>query len=401
MIRSWVYLFCALAATGCSSKSSLNGPRGVTDTEIRVGTWGPLTGPQAAWGDSLRGMKAYFQWINAQGGIHGRQLKLYVKDDGYDPSRTPGVVRTLIERDQVFAVVGGIGTAGGRAVAPMLERASMPFFTPASGARWFTADDGPKNVRSVYLPYEVEGRLIATYLVARRGLKRLAVLYQDDDFGREGRSGLALGLESQNLTLVASAPLLPTDTDVSGAVGEVLAQKPDALVLYLAPRQAVLVGRALAGKESRPALVTSFVLNDPGLIARAGAEVWEGTLTSVVSALADDDQSPAVRQFRKILKDHNPSLRAGGFVMSGVRFAQPFVEALQRAGRELSPETFYRALETLSNYSGGGPYWEGEGLGAPVNFTSGRRLGVGRLAFAEARGGQWVMVEPWTNADRQ
>lgn len=390
-------LVTAWAVAGCTDKTPEGGVPGVDERTIRVGTYGPLTGPQAPWGDSLRAMKAYFLWINAQGGIHGRVLELYVKDDGYDPSRTPGAVRALVERDRVFAVLGGIGTAGGRAAAPLLDRAGVPFFTPASGARWFSSPEGPSNVRTVYLPYEAEGRIIGQHLVESLGHRRVAVLYQDDDFGTEGLAGVREGVDRAGGALVASAPLLPSDTDVSGALDAVLDAAPDALVLYLAPRQAVLVGRGLAGKTKRPQLVTSFVLNDPGIIARAGPDIWEGTLTAAVSRLADEDH-PAVEQLRKVLKAHAPSLVAGGFAMSGVRFAQPFVEALERAGPSLTRASFFRALETLDGYRGGGPYWEGEGLGAPVTFAGKRRLGVDRLYFARATGGKWVPATEWISA---
>lgn len=392
----WIALTFALCF-GCTS--SREEVVGVDDRLVRVGTYGPLTGPQAPWGDSLRGMKAFFQWVNFQGGIHGRELQLYIKDDGYDPARTPTAVRALIERDRVFAVLGGIGTANGRAVAPMLARAGVPFFTPASGARWFSSDEAPPNIRTVYLPYSAEGRIIGTYVVKRKGFKTVSVVYQDDDFGTEGLSGVRAGVEASNGELVGAAAVLPTDTDVSGALSRALKAKPEALVLYVAPRQAVLVGRGLAGRAERPRLFTSFVLNDPGIIARAGAEVWEGTVTAVVSRLADDGDDPAVGQFRAMLKAHAPGLVPGGFAMSGVRFAQPFVEALDQAGRSLNRESFLQAVDGLDGYVGGGPYWKGSGLGAPVTFTGGRRLGVHQVAFARAEGGRWVTESDWLTAD--
>ena len=394
-MRSLVLGFSAvLGLVGCTARTPSSTK---AETIIRVGTWGPLTGPQAAWGDSLRGMKAYFSWINAQGGIHGKTLQLYVKDDGYEPARTVAAVRTLIERDRVFAVLGGIGTAPGRAAAPMLERAQVPFFTPASGARWFSSPQGPKNVRTVYLPYEVEGQIIGAHVVTKLGHRRVAVIHQDDDFGAEGLAGVRAGTRAAQGEVVSAASVLPTDTDVSGQVSAVLQHNPDALVLYVAPRQAVLIGRTLAGRESRPQLVTSFVLNDPGIIARAGAEVWEGTLTAAVSRLADEDH-PAVQQFRTIVQAHAPGLTPGGFAMSGFRFAQPFAEALYRAGPDLDPSAFEKALETLDNYRGGGPYWKGDGLGAPVTFKKGRRLGVDRVYFARAQNGRWVPEASWIRA---
>lgn len=392
-MRSWHIALAGWCLLGC--KAPNDHPSGLTETTIRLGTYGPLTGPQAAWGDSLRGMKAYFEWLNAQGGIHGRKIELYVKDDGYNPARTVRAARTLVERDKVFAVVGGIGTATGRAAAPVFEQAKIPFFTPASGAKWFTDKEGPTNVYSVYLPYRQEGRAIAQLVAKRLHLRSVAVLYQDDDFGREGTLGVEEGARALGLQVVAKAPVVPSDTDVSLAVSQLLKANPQAIVLYTAPRQAILLGRYLLSRKKRPQLITSFVLNDPGVIARAGADVWEGTITSVVSQLADDHEDPSVRQFRDILKKHAPTLRPGGFALSGFRFAQPLAEALDRAGPNLSAERLVGAIRSLQGYRGGGPYWTGEGLGAPVDFSSGTRLGVNAVRFARATRGRWEIFEDW------
>lgn len=342
-------------------------------------------------------MKAYFAWLNARGGIHGRALSLYVKDDRYDPARTPDVVRTLVRTDRVFAVVGALGRAQGQVAAPLLARAGVPFFTPASGGSWFSSEAAPARLRTVYLPYAIEGRLLARAAVRRLGLGRVAVLHRPDVFA-DGLTGVRAELERLGRPLVA-AEALEEDEDPKDDLSKILEADPDALVLYLDPSQAVRVGRALAPLEARPQLLTSFVLSAPSVITRAGPEVWEGTLTAMVGKLADDVDDPAVRLYRRILADHAPGLSPRGFAMSGVRFAQPFVEALERAGPDLDRVGWLRALDGLEDYRGGGPYWPGEGLGPPVDFGGSERLGVRSIRLARARDGRWVHETDWLSLE--
>ena len=108
-------------------------------------------------------MNAYFQHINASGGINGRKVQFIYRDDQYSPAKTPAVVRELVEKEQVFAIVGGIGTANGRAVADYLEQQGVPFFTPASGDR-FWSEGGKKNVYTVFPKYVNEGEILGELL---------------------------------------------------------------------------------------------------------------------------------------------------------------------------------------------------------------------------------------------
>lgn len=390
--RSSRKIFCAYCAIlfafyGCQEVTEV---RGVDANTIRIGTWGPLTGPHAAWGDSLRGMKAYAEWINFQGGIHNRSLELYVKDDRFIPSRTIQAARTLVEKDRVFAVVGAIGTDTSRAGARVLREAKVPLFSPASAANWITETDAD-HVTTGYLSYRADGKALANLAVTELGHTRLAVLYQDDDLGNEGLRGIEQG----GGHIVARESVLSSESDVSKAARRLLEAKPEAILIYTSPRQAILLGQFLASRATHPQLLTGFVLHDPRILQSAG-DVWEGTITSAVSKRPDHLEDPSVKQFRTVLSQHAPNLHPNAIALLGISLMQPFTEALFRAGPNLDEARLQQSLSSLQDYRGGGPYWEGDGLGAPVDFSKGQRIGVRSVRFARAEQGAWVPFKDWS-----
>jgi branched-chain amino acid transport system substrate-binding protein len=367
---------------------------GVSADTIKIGSWGPLSGPAAQWGMVLKGMEVYFKHVNDSGGINGRKIDFIYRDDQYNPSKTPGVVRELVEQQNVFALVGGIGTANGRAVADYLEQKNVPLFTPASGDR-FWSEGGKKNVYTVFPKYVTEGEIIGDYIGRELKAKRVAVLYQDDDFGKQGLEGVEKGLARHDKTkLVLKVTTQPTDTDLSGQVSQITEQKPDVLVLYTAPKQGVTAVKMLAAQKKKPQIVTSFVLSDPVLFKLAG-DAWDGTITSAASTLPDQDD-PAVAKYKQILDKYGAGkLPAGTFTMSGFLFAMPLSEALQRAGKDLTRDKFYTALQSIQNWNSGGPHWEAGPLGPPISFSADRHLGVNQIYLAKAKAGKWEKLTDW------
>ena len=268
--RDMTLLLAAFAATGCQKRETgggtiasadkpaeptptQSGVPGVTADTIKIGSWGPLSGPAAQWGTVLHAMNTYFQHVNASGGINGRKVQFIYRDDQYSPAKTPAVVRELVEKEQVFAIVGGIGTANGRAVADYLEQKGVPFFTPSSGDR-FWSEGGKKNVYTVFPKYVTEGQILGDYAAKELKAKKIAVLYQDDDFGKQGLEGVKKGLEKhKGAELVVEVTCQPIDTDLSGQASKIAEKKPDVLVIYAAPKQAVTLVKTLACAEEEAA----------------------------------------------------------------------------------------------------------------------------------------------------
>lgn len=372
--------------------------QGVTDTTIKIGSFGPLSGPAAVWGDVLRGMEAYFAHINEKGGIHGRKIEFVYRDDQYSPAKTPGVVRELVEKEQVFAIVGGVGTANGRAVADYLDQKGIPFFTPASGVEYFSSGK-KKNIYTVFPRYLTEGQILGEYISKELKSLKVGVLYQDDDFGAQGAQGLENGLKKFGGNLAFKVSCLPTDTNLSGQVSQIVEKEPEVLVLFTAPRQAIMAVKQLATMKKKPHILTSFVLADPIMFKLATPELWEGTITSSAMKLPDGDDPVAVAYREVLVKHGKENLRVGNFSLAGFAFAVPFVEALQRAGKDVTPQKVYEALETLKDYSGTGPHMPEGGFGPPITFGPDRRLGHDRVFLARAEKGKWVKVSDWLSLE--
>jgi branched-chain amino acid transport system substrate-binding protein len=407
--RDVTVLLATLSVAGCEKREAGGGMTGaekpagdlaaaevpgVSATAIKLGSFGPLSGPAAQWGLVLKGMEAYFAFINDKGGIHGRKLEFIYRDDQYNPSKTPAVVRELVEKENVFALVGGVGTANGRAVADYLEQKGVPFFTPSSGDK-FWSEGGKQNVYTVFPKYETEGEILGDYVGRELKAKKIVVLYQDDDFGKQGLDGVKKGLaRHEGSEIVLEVTTQPTDTDLSGQVSQISAKAPDVLVLYAAPKQAVTAVKMLDAQKKKPQLVTSFVLSDPVLFKLAG-ESWEGAITSAASLLPDSDD-PAVAKYKQLLAKYGGGkLPPGTFTMAGVLFAMPLVEALERAGKDLTREKLYSAIETLKDWNQGGPHWDAGPLGPSVTFTKTRRLGADRIYLAKAKRGKWEKITNW------
>ena len=182
----WILILTCLAAFWLATIQPVGAERGVTDTEIHLGTWGPLTGPAALWGAIPRGTRCYFDMINAEGGICGRKLVLSVRDDGYMPPKTKAIVKELIDDKGVFGFVGGVGTATGMAVKKYLVSKKKPWVAPASGSTHW-AYPPTKYIFSAFPLYCDEGAILANYAATKLGKKRIAFVYLNDDFGKERR----------------------------------------------------------------------------------------------------------------------------------------------------------------------------------------------------------------------
>jgi len=386
-------------SVGSSAATPSGAPRtpGVTNDKIKIGSWGPLSGPAAQWSAVLHGMNAYFSFINDQGGVHGRKIEFVFRDDQYSPSKTPGIVRELVEKEEVFALIGGIGTANGRAVADYLEEKDVPFFTPASGDR-FWSDPGKKNVYTVFPRYVTEGEILGRYAATELKAKKVGVLFQDDDFGKQGLEGVKKGVAAAGGQVVVEVSCQPVDTDLGGQVSQIVQGKPDALIVFAAPKQAVTAVKMLDAQNKKPKIVTSFVLSDPILFKLAG-KAWEGTIASTAGALPAGE-SEAAKQYREILQKYGAGkLPVGNFTLAGFQFAIPFVEAMHRAGRDLSRPKVYEALQSLKDWSGPALYWKSADLGPKITFSPTKRLGNDKVYLIVAKDGKWEKLTDWLSAD--
>src|SRR6187551_743095 len=215
-MRRFLAVFAALtlvAAAGCSDSESGGGggadTPGVTDTSILVGTHMPLTGPAAAGYSKIApATKAYFDFVNAAGGVHGRKITYKIMDDTYNPATTQQVVRELVLQDKVFAILNGLGTPTHTGVLDFLKTNRVPDLFVASGSRSWDQPDKYPGTFGFNVDYTVEGKILATYVKTTFAGKKVCFLGQDDDFGRDALAGIEkiLGPVAAKQSYVTSNP---------------------------------------------------------------------------------------------------------------------------------------------------------------------------------------------------
>jgi len=325
---------------------------GVTDTEIHIGQWGPQTGPAAAWGSVARGTDAYFKMINDQGGIHGRKLIHHMFDDAYNPAKTKAGVKDLQEGTGMFAWVSGVGTACGLAVQDYLMERKIPWVGPSAGSEhWITPPQ--KNLFAVYPLYYIEAQALCRYAVNNLGKKRIAMAYQNDDYGKNGLQGATEELGRMGLKLVASVPVEITDTDVKPHVMELKKSGADAVLLWTSVSHAVRLVGTSSAMQFTPQFMSTSTCSDFPLMIHISKGLWAGVIAATFGELPDSD-SPLLQKYKKEAFEKHAAKdeRWGLFYYAGILFAEPLVEGLNRVGRDLTREKLVQKLEGINNFKG-------------------------------------------------
>jgi len=328
---------------------------GVTDTEIHIGQWGPQSGPAAAWGSVARGTDAYFKMINASGGINGRKLIHHMFDDGYNPAKTKAGVKELQEGTGMFAWVSGVGTSPGLAVKAYLMERKIPWIGPSAGSlHWITPPQ--KYLFAVYPLYYTEAKSLVRYAVEKMGKKRVAIAYQNDEYGKNGLRGAIEELAAHNLKPVVQVPVEIKDTDVKPHVMKLRKSKADMVLLWTSVGHAVrIVGTSKAMKFA-PQFMSTSTCSDFPLMIHISKGLWEGVICATFGELTDSD-NPLMQHYKANAygKFAAPKERWGLFYAAGILFAEPLVEAIKRCGKNLTRERLVVELEGLRNFKGIGP----------------------------------------------
>ncbi len=359
--------------------------RGVTPTEVVIGTSQPLTGPASFWGLPVTGgMDAYIKLINDQGGIHGRKIRLVALDDSYLPPRAVANVRELVERHGVFAIVGLLGSANAFAVRDYIVDNKVIWVNPLADANMWTGFKQKQYLFVTYVSYVDEGRLLTEYAAKTLGTATFGVFYQNDLFGKKGLLGVKRGAAALKARVVATVPYEVTDRDFSTHALKLRESKADAVVIYANPTAAALVVKEMAKIGYRPKLISTSALADPAMFALAG-DVWNDVILAAYFPLPTTD--PKVDEVVAAIAKVNPALARAPFnAAGGVSFVEPFLEGLRRTGPNLTRDKFVAAMETIQN-------WDGEVVRG-VTFGPDRRQGVTRIYIVKAEGGQYKRLTP-------
>lgn len=363
--------------------------RGVTDTEIRIGQWGPQTGPAALWGAVARGTGCYFEMINAEGGIHGRKIKYFLRDDGYMPPRTKAIVKELVEDKEVFAFASGVGSATGMAVKTYLHNKQVPWVGPAAGSTHW-AYPPTKYLFGVYPLYIDEAAILVKYAVETLNKKRIAIFYQNDDYGKEGLYGARAAIKSLGMELVAEVSVEPLDTDLSSHCIKLKEANPDCILNWVLPKHGAIILGTAAKMGLNPQWMTTSTLSDTPIMYEITKGLFKDVIFTSFGELPDST-NPLMKKYREAQEKFMPKERWGIFFSAGFLFVEPMVEAFKRCGRDLTADNFVKAMESLKDF---------QGIGPRISFGPNKRQGARSVFLGKCvEGGKAVAISDWMTSD--
>jgi branched-chain amino acid transport system substrate-binding protein len=367
LIACGVALVAALALTVPGALGSAEQAPGVTARSIVIGGTFPLTGPAAAYAPIPLGMKAYFSYINGRKGpdgkrgVGGRQIVWKYYDDGYNPANTVQLTRRLVEQDRVFATVGQLGTEHNLAVRGYLNQRKVPQTLVSTGASFWGTQYKQFPWTIGWQPdYIAEGRVYGLHIKQNQRGKSIAILYQNDDYGKDYLYGVkyALGPAYVRENLVAAEAFEVTATSLASQMTRIRASGAKVLVILATPTptiRAYATGRALGFNPDQIYLnsvsATAAFLNVA--VGAAGAPYVNGSLSV---AYLKDPSSPswnndaAMRLYRQVMERYAPNANANdGLYFYGVAKAEAFVQALYKAGKNPTRAGLMNALITMDN----------------------------------------------------
>ncbi len=325
---------------------------GVTDSEIRIGQFAAQTGPAAELGKRMQlGIQAHFKAVNSAGGINGRKLTLISRDDGYEPEKAIAAVKALIEEDKVFALIGSVGTPTTLAAIPAINAEGIPLIGPFTGAQALR-EPFNRNLFHVRASYFDETERIVQHL-STLGIKKIAVFYQNDSYGKAGLEGVMRALTKRNLKPATAVTVERNSVDVAAPLAEILKASPEAVIQISAYKScAALIKQAKAKSYGGQFFNVSFVGSKA--LAEELGDASAGVSISQVVPFPYIPSSAVVREYQQRMleaghKDFDFSS------MEGFLAAKVLTEGLRRAGtKSLSRDSLTTALESLRDFNMGG-----------------------------------------------
>ena len=326
-------------------------PVSAGDNEIRIGNTMPYSGPASAYGTIGKVISAYFDKINAEGGINGRKINFISYDDAYNPAKTVELTRKLVEEDRVLLVFASLGTAPSAAVQPYLNSKKVPQLFIASGASmWDQPHEFPWTM-GFQPSYQTEAHIYAQYLLENHPHGKIAVLYQDDGFGKDYLKGLKDGLGGK-IPIVAEAPYKVTDPTIDAQLTKLKASGADIFFDVTTPKFAVMAIRRTAELGWKPVHIIPTVSESVSAVMQpAGPQNSEGLLSAGYSFEGDDPAAasdPVYRDFAAFMDRYVPSAsKANSLSVFGYVIAKAMVEVLARCGDDLSRENVMKQAASL------------------------------------------------------
>jgi len=401
--RRWAAISTAvvlLAASGSSAFAQKKYDTGVTDTEIKIGNIMPYSGPASAYGVLGKTDAAYFRKINAEGGINGRKITFISYDDAYSPPKAVEQARKLVESDEVLLIFHSLGTPSNSAIQKYMNTKKVPQLFIASGAtKWNDPQNFPWTMG--WQPnYQSEARVYAKYILKEKPNARIAVIYQNDDYGKDYLKGLRDGLGDKAASMIVAEDAYEiAEPTIDSHVVKMKSLNTDVFIDVTGPKFAAQAIRKAAEIGWKPLHFLNSVSASIGAVIRpAGPENAQGIIS--VAYLMDplDPQwkdDPGMKAFDEFLaKDFPEGNRADSLLVTGFNIAQTLVQVLRQCGDNLTRENVMKQAANLKDFR-------------TTNLLPGITINTGTIDFAPIKqmqlrvfkGERWELFGPTLSSE--
>ncbi len=396
-----VSVVTALVVGACgSSKSSSGGggggsasAPGVTATSITFGSHQPLTGPAApGYSEIAPASQAFFNYVNAHGGVFGRKIHLIYKDDAYNPTNTVNVVHQLVLQNHVFGIFEGLGTPTHTKVVGYLNASRVPDLFVASGCACWDAGSKQPYTFGWQTNYTIEGKILGQYIKKHFAGQKVAVLYQDDDFGQGGLAGIEAEVPAADI--VSKQPYQSGTTTLAPQITAIKTSKAKVLVQFTVPIYTAIAELTSFTLGYKPQLVVSNVGIDPTTVGAllkvvskgkaSGTGLIEGAISDGYLPSSSDLSNAWIALFRKVHDQYDRSAPFDGNVEYGMANAFTLVQALKAAGKNLTRQDVVSAIQQQ------GAKWTGPGL-VPYRYSTTDHGGFSGAEMARIKNGKIVL----------
>jgi branched-chain amino acid transport system substrate-binding protein len=356
---------------------------GVTDTEIRIGMWTPLSGPVALLGQSARdAVRLWAKEVNDKGGIHGRKINFISYDDAGSPQEAQTVIRRLIDQDQVFMLISGSVSGSTLPVRQTITREKVPFVSSIS-SNVNLMKPFSRYIFRIYANEDSQALGMVDWMMEHEKLKRPAIIYNSNDYGVGGFQIFQERLkEKYKISPAAAERYNPGDQDFSAQLLRIKGAEPDGLLIYAFAQEAGIIVRQAKELGIGAKLFGGGGTSTPLLQRGAGQAAAGFVSVLVVPEIADSSQKPAVVAYRDKLKanlypDGFPPGRPSEYDLAGYAAGKVTEAALEKVGKDLSRESFVDALEGIKNFD--------TGMTFPISYSKDNHEGTTEVEIIRVR----------------
>jgi len=347
-----------IAATGAAIAQKKY-DTGATDTEIKIGNIIPYSGPASAYGVVGKAMEGYFKKVNDEGGINGRKVNFISYDDAYSPPKAVEQTRKLVESDEVLLVFGALGTPSNSAIQKYMNAKKTPQLFLATGAtKWNDPKAFPWTMG--WLPsYQSEGRIYAKYLLKEKPDAKIAVLYQNDDFGKDYLKGIQDGLGAKKSMIVIEESYELSEPTIDSHIVKIKSLNPDVLVIFTTPKFGAQTIKKVGELGWKPTMIIANVSASTATVMKpAGFDNSQGVISAAYAKDASDPQwndDPGMKEFKAFHAKYVPEANvADSSLMTGYNMAQTMAALLKQCGDDLTRANVMKQAANIKDLQQGG-----------------------------------------------